>query len=186
MNRPLSLAGQFLLAMPGIGDPRFARAAIALCVHDDDGALGIDLGQEIEGLGLHEMLDQLGIDRGAAPDGPVCMGGPVEPGRGFVVHSRDWMGEGTLDVGGRWALSGSLDVLKAIAAGRGPAAWIVALGYAGWGPGQLDEEMGRHGWLNLASDAAMMFDRPAADRWFAALVQANIDPAMLASDAGRA
>lgn len=186
MNRPLFLAGQFLLAMPGIGDARFDRAAIALCVHDDDGALGIDIGQAIEGLGLHEMLDQLDIDRGEAPDAPVCTGGPVEPGRGFVVHSRDWMGEGTIDVGGRWALSGSLDVLKAIAAGQGPKQWIVALGYAGWGPGQLDEELGRHGWLNLASDIGMMFDTPAGERWLAAFKQAGIDPTMLAAGAGRA
>ncbi len=180
------LTGQFLLAMPGIGDPRFDRAVIALCAHDRQGALGIGIGSAIGGLGFHELLDQLQIDSGTAPDAPVHAGGPVEPGRGFVVHSTDWSGQDTIDVAGRWALSGTLDVLRAIAGGSGPGRWLVALGYAGWGEGQLDDELTGHGWLTVAADPAAIFDLPAAERWSAGMRLAGIDPRMLSIEAGTA
>jgi putative transcriptional regulator len=152
MDSPSYLTGQFLLAMPGIGDPRFERAVIAMCAHDEEGALGIGIGETIEGLGLHELLKQFEIDPAGVPDAPVHFGGPVEPRRGFVLHSTDWGGQDTIDVGGRWALSGTIDVLKAIAEGKGPSRWLIALGYAGWGEGQLDEEMTRHGWFSTNGD----------------------------------
>ncbi|WP_066648770.1 MULTISPECIES: YqgE/AlgH family protein [Sphingomonas] len=186
MNDPCYLTGQFLLAMPGIGDPRFDHAVIAMCAHDSEGALGIGIGSEIRGLGLHDLLGQLAIDSSACPDRAVSVGGPVEPGRGFVVHSRDWAGQDTIDVAGRWALSGTLDVLRAIAAGRGPRQWLVALGYAGWGEGQLDEEMTRHGWLSVEADPALIFDVPAAERWNAGMAAAGIDPRLLSVQAGHA
>lgn len=180
------LTGQFLLAMPGIGDPRFQRAVIAMCSHDAHGALGIGLGSVADGLSFHDVLKQLDIDPGAAPDVDVCMGGPCEPRRGFVLHSRDWGGGDTVDVAGRWALSGTLDVLKAIAGGTGPKRWVPALGYAGWGEGQLDGELSRHGWFNVVGDDALLFDTAAADRWEAGFARVGIDPRMLAATTGNA
>lgn len=180
------LTGQFLLAMPGIGDPRFERAVIAMCAHDDEGALGIGIGETIEGLGLHELLRQFEIDPGEAPDAPVHFGGPVEPRRGFVLHSTDWGGQDTIDVGGRWALSGTIDVLRAIAEGTGPRRWLVALGYAGWGEGQLDEEMTRHGWFSTSGDTQLLYEVDAERRWKKGFETAGIDPRLLASSTGTA
>ena len=137
--------------MPGMADPRFERAVIAMCVHDENGAIGIGVGHKRAGIGFRGLLRQLDIDPGEAPDRAVHHGGPVEPGRGFVLHSSDWGGQDTLQVNGDkgeiFAMTGTIDVLRAIAEGRGPTRWIVALGYAGWGEGQLDEEMTRHGWF---------------------------------------
>ncbi|MEH3046767.1 YqgE/AlgH family protein [Sphingomonas adhaesiva] len=186
METATFLTGQFLLAMPGIGDPRFDRSVIAMCHHDDSGALGIGIGAVVAGLGLHDLLEQLEIAPGVAPDAPVHFGGPVETRRGFVLHSADWGGQDTLDVAGRWALSGTLDVLRAIAGGTGPSRWLVALGYAGWGPGQLDAEMTRHGWLNVTDTPAMLFDTAADDRWTRGFAAAGVDPRLLSSEGGRA
>jgi len=180
------LTGQFLLAMPGIGDPRFERSVIAMCAHDGEGALGIGISDTIEGLGLHDLLRQFDIDPGDAPDTPVLFGGPVEPRRGFVLHAPDWGGQDTIDVAGRWALSGTIDVLRAIAEGNGPSRWLVALGYAGWAEGQLDEEMTRHGWFNTAGDVDLLYDVEADARWARGFSGAGIDPRLLASRAGTA
>lgn len=180
------LTGQFLLAMPGIGDPRFERAAIAICAHDAGGAVGIGLGEVIEGLGLHTLMEQFKIDPGVAPDAPVHLGGPVEPRRGFVVHSTDWSGQDTIDVAGRWALSGTVDVLRAIAEGKGPRRFVVALGYAGWGEGQLDEELTRHGWFNVNGDLGLLYDTQADERWQRGFAEAGVDSRLLATGAGTA
>ncbi|OYY90268.1 MAG: hypothetical protein B7Y45_08200 [Sphingomonas sp. 28-66-16] len=186
MSDAAFLTGQFLLAMPGIGDPRFDRAVIAMCAHDREGAMGIGIGAEIEDLRLHELLHQFDIDSHGAPDAPILLGGPVEPGRGFVVHSADWGGQDTIDVAGRWSLSGTLDVLRAIAAGKGPSRWLVALGYAGWSEGQLDAELARPGWLSIEMDPAVMFASAACDRWACALESAGVDPRLLSSQSGTA
>lgn len=180
------LTGQFLLAMPGIGDPRFDRAVIAVCAHDANGAIGIGIGAEIDGLGVHDLLAQFDIAPGAAPNDPVHFGGPVDTRRGFVLHSPDWSGQDTVDVAGRWALSGTVDVLKALAAGNGPSRWLVALGYAGWGEGQLDDELTRHGWFNTPGDLALLYDTPSAQRWQRGFGIAGIDPSMLVSETGHA
>lgn len=186
MNDARYLTGQFLLAMPGMSDPRFDHAVIAMCAHDAHGALGIGIGAQIEDLGLHEILDQFDIDIGVAPDAPVHFGGPVEPGRGFVLHSNDWGGQDTINVAGRWSLSGTIDILRAIAEGRGPSRWVVSLGYAGWGAGQLDAEMTRHGWFNTFSTPDLIYDVATGDRWNTAFSSAGIDPRLLASRAGQA
>lgn len=186
MRDQLSLTGQFLLAMPGMSDPRFDHAVIAMCAHDGQGAMGIGIGAQIDDLGLHEILDQFDIAIGSAPDAPVHFGGPVEPGRGFVLHSNDWGGQDTINVAGRWSLSGTIDILRAIAEGRGPSRWVVALGYAGWGPGQLDAEMTRHGWFNTAASPDLIYDVAAQHRWSTAFGGAGIDPRLLASGAGTA
>lgn len=180
------LTGQFLLAMPGIGDPRFEHAVIALCAHDTEGALGIGIGATIAGLGFHDLLGQFDIEPGSVPDTPVHFGGPVEPRRGFVLHSLDWGGQDTIDVAGRWALSGTIDVLRAIAGGTGPSRWLVALGYAGWGADQLDEEMTRHGWFTTPAEPGLIYDFSAAERWEQGFAAAGIDPRLLASSTGRA
>lgn len=186
MRDHLSLTGQFLLAMPGMSDPRFDHAVIAMCAHDGQGAMGVGIGAQIDDLGLHEILDQFDIAIGSAPDAPVHFGGPVEPGRGFVLHSSDWGGQDTINVAGRWSLSGTIDILRAIAEGRGPSRWVVALGYAGWGPGQLDAEMTRHGWFNTAASPDLIYDVAAQHRWSTAFGRAGIDPRLLASSAGTA
>jgi putative transcriptional regulator len=186
MDQPRYLSGQMLLAMPGIGDPRFDQAVVAICSHDERGALGLGVGTAIDGLRFHDLLGQVGIAPGAAPNAPVHLGGPVEPQRGFVLHGQDWGGQDTLHVGRRWSLTGTLDILRAIAEGRGPAQWIVALGYAGWGEGQLDEEMTRHGWFATPGDDALLFDTPTPERWTAMFRAAGVDTRMLATGAGHA
>ncbi len=180
------LSGRLLLAMPGMGDPRFARAAIALYVHDENGAFGVGVGNLRSGVTLHELLIELDIEPGVAPDCPIHNGGPVEPGRGFVLHTADWQSEDTLTVAPLGGLSASLDILRAIAAGRGPTKWLVALGYAGWAPGQLDMEMRHHGWHAAAGRSEVLFDHPTERRWAAAWRAEGIDPALLASETGRA
>jgi putative transcriptional regulator len=180
------LAGRLLLAMPGMFDPRFAHAVIAMCMHDENGAFGVGVGRVHEGLGFRAVLEQSGIDPGDAPDAPVHLGGPVEPQRGFVLHSTDWGGHGTVEVAPLCALSFSLDVLRAIAEGNGPSQWLFALGYAGWGEGQLEDELREHGWYAAGGHPQVLFETPAADRWTAAWRADGIDPALLASETGHA
>jgi putative transcriptional regulator len=188
--QPNFLSGKLLLAMPGMADPRFERAVIAMCVHDENGAVGIGIGQKRAGITFRGLLRQLEIDAGEAPDRAVHHGGPVEPGRGFVIHSTDWGGQDTIQVnpgnGELFALTGTIDVLRAIAEGKGPSRWIAALGYAGWGEGQLDEEMTRHGWFAAGTDTKILFDTPTDERWAAAFKAEGIDPRLLTSETGAA
>ena len=186
MESPRFLSGKLLLAMPGIGDPRFEHAVIAMCVHDENGAVGIGIGHQRAGIGVRGLLEQLGIDPGKTPDMPVLHGGPVEPGRGFVLHSDDWGGQDTIAVTGLGALTGTIDVLKAIAEGRGPSRYLIALGYAGWGEGQLDEEMTRPGWFAADGRQQILFETPTAERWEATFKAEGIDPRLLDSGAGAA
>ncbi len=190
MDAPRFLSGKLLLAMPGMADPRFERAVIALCVHDENGAVGIGIGHKRAGLRFRELLKQLDIDPGDAPDRAVHHGGPVEPGRGFILHSTDWGGQDTLHVVGETgelcAMTGTIDVLKAIAKGGGPSQWIAALGYAGWGEAQLEEEMTRHGWFAADGGADLLFDTPTAERWERAFKAEGIDPRLLVGETGAA
>ena len=180
------LEGRLLLAMPGMPDPRFAHSVIALCVHNAEGALGIGIGGEMNGIRLHSLLRDLDIKPGLAPDTPVLRGGPVEVQRGFVLHTPDWQCSGTMATGTQWSLTASRDILVAIAEGTGPAHWLVALGYAGWGAGQLDGEMRRHGWYAAQGHAEVLFNTPTNSRWTAAWKAEGIDPALLANVTGRA
>ena len=190
VDGPPFLSGKLLLAMPGMSDPRFERAVIAMCVHDKNGAVGIGIGHKRAGLRFRTLLKQLEIDPGKAPDCAVHHGGPVEPGRGFILHSTDWGGQDTLQVNGPsgaiFAMTGTIDVLKAIAEGRGPAQWIAALGYAGWEEGQLDEEMTRHGWFAADGSGEILLDTPTDERWAAAFKAAGVDPRLLSSQTGAA
>ena len=192
MEQPTFLSGKLLLAMPGMADPRFDRAVIAMAMHDEQGAIGIGIGQLRAGLRFRQLLKQLDVDPGTAPDCAVHHGGPVEPGRGFVLHSEDWGGQDTIQVVGHadgqdgplYAMTGTIDVLKAIAGGRGPEHWLIALGYAGWGAGQLDQEMTRHGWFAAQGSAALLFDTPTAGRWDAAFRAEGIDARLLVGETG--
>jgi putative transcriptional regulator len=181
-----SYAGQFLLAMPDMPDPNFLHAAIALCVHDLDGAMGIDLGSPIDGLGLHDLMNSFGIEDIVCPDIAVLRGGPVEPRRGFVLHSLDWSGDHMVPVGQGWGITGSLEILKDIAAGKGPKRYIAALGYSGWGPGQLDEEISRPGWFVGAADGEILFDVEPERRWERAFSYNGVDPHHITAQSGHA
>ena len=172
--------------MPGIGDPRFAQAMIAICAHGPEGAMGVGIGRTVPRLGLHTLLGQLDIPVGRAPDAPIHHGGPVDPQRGFVLHSREWEGEDTLEVTDALALTTTLDVLRAIAAGEGPDRWLIALGYAGWGEGQLDQELSRHGWFHLPIAESLLFETPIGERWPRAFASAGIDVRLLTATAGHA
>lgn len=175
--------------MPGIGDPRFERSVIAMCMHDEDGALGLICNMAMPDLTVADLMRQLDIDPGQTPDRSVLAGGPVEPQRGFILHSPEYQGQGTVNVSGTgkgWGLTATLDILKDIAAGRGPRQWLAAVGYAGWGAGQLDEEMTRHGWLAAPGDAAILFDTPLAERWPAAFAAVGVNVGQLSAQAGRA
>lgn len=186
MNDARFFGGHFLLALPGMQDMRFDHSVIALCVHDAQGALGIAVGEEMEGVRLRDLLDSFDIDGSAVPDVPVLRGGPVEPRRGFVLHSLDWGGQDMVQVSDFWGLSGSLDILKAIAEGRGPRRYLVALGYAGWGAGQLEQEMTGESWFLAPGDGDLLFDTPTRRRWSAIFAAAGIDSSHLVSGAGSA
>ncbi len=153
---------------------------------DAEGALGIGIGDIVPGMSLHGLLADIGIEPGDAPDAPVHLGGPVETHRGFVLHSPEWRDAETIAVGETLALTTSLDVLRAIVEGRGPQRWLFALGYAGWGAGQLDGEMRRHGWFAAPGDEEIVFATPTKRRWTAVWRAAGVDPAMLASTTGHA
>ena len=188
------LDGHLLLAMPGMSDPRFARAVILLCAHSPDGAMGIRINQLAPALTFAEVLASLEIlpdsaanARNLPTDVKVHRGGPVETGRGFVVHSADFTTDkSTLLIDDEICLTATLDVLQAIAAGRGPNKALLALGYAGWGPGQLEDEVRGNGWLHCPAPAALIFDAELDDKYDVALAEIGIDPAMLSASAGRA
>lgn len=189
-QQPSFLSGKLLLAMPGMSDPRFERAVIAMCIHDENGAIGVGIGHKRAGITFRGLLRQLDIEPGEAPDCAVHHGGPVEPGRGFVLHSTDWGGQDSVQVNGDngaiFAMTGTIDVLKAIAEGRGPSRWIVALGYAGWEEGQLESEMTRHGWFAARTEPRILFEIPTDERWAASFKAEGIDPRLLTSETGAA
>jgi len=182
------LGGQLLIAMPSMEDPRFARAVICLCAHSAEGAMGIVLNRAIENLTFDDLLKQLDV----TPVPParrirLHAGGPVEGGRGFVLHTQDWSSESSLTMDGGFALTASVDILKAIAGGGGPRQGLLALGYAGWGPGQLESEIQHNAWLNVTPDEAILFTEEDQDaKWRRALAKLKVDPLLLVGTAGRA
>jgi putative transcriptional regulator len=189
------LDGQLLVAMPGMSDKRFARAVIYLCAHSEDGAMGLIVNHRARQLSFSDLLVQLDVideaeairlpERAGAV--PVLKGGPVETGRGFVLHSDDYHADNsTLDIEDGVSLTATLDILRAIAAGQGPHRALLALGYSGWSPGQLEAELQANGWLTCPADAAILFDTPIESKYDRALRKIGIDPAMLSSDAGHA
>jgi putative transcriptional regulator len=181
------LTGQLLVAMPGMQDPRFTRSVICLCAHSDDGAMGIVLNKPLSGLSFDDLLKQLQLDP-LPPQRRIRLmsGGPVENGRGFVLHTSDWETEGSLTVQPGIALTASVDILKAIAGGGGPREGVLALGYAGWGPGQLESEIHKNAWLSVPADEHLLFGAEPGALWREALATLHIDPALLSGVAGRA
>ena len=182
------LAGKLLIAMPDMADPRFANSVIYLCAHSDEGGMGLIVNKPQARIRFTELLDQMQLPHGAdTPDIRVHTGGPVETGRGFVLHSTDYTsGLGTLALGGGIGMTATLDVLEDIAAGRGPKQALLALGYAGWGPGQLEQEIRQNGWLTCDPHDDIIFGRANDHKWSAALKLLGIDPLLLSATAGHA
>lgn len=182
-----SLAGQLLIAMPGMQDSEFANSVVYLCAHSDEGAMGIVINRPIAAPSFSDLLAQLEVDPApSAREISLCRGGPVDNARGFVLHTTDWTGDGSLKVDDEVALTASLDILKAIARGGGPRSGILALGYANWGPGQLDAEMLQNSWLNADSDLSLLFDDDHGSKWARAMAKLRITPLQLSSAAGTA
>ena len=181
------LTGQLLIAMPAMGDPRFSHSVIYMCAHSSEGAMGLVLNRPVVKPTFAELLTQLKVvPIPPARDVRMCAGGPVENARGFVLHTDDWTGEGSLKVDSGLALTASLDVLQAIAEGKGPRECILALGYAGWGPGQLDREIQQNAWLSGPADEPLLFDADHDTKWRRALAKLRVDPLLLSDVAGHA
>jgi putative transcriptional regulator len=189
------LDGQLLIAMPSMSDKRFARSVIYMCAHSAQGAMGLIVNQRAPHISFSELLGQLSIeaDDGLESQGPeivdvdVHVGGPVETGRGFVLHSSDYFAaDSTLTIDAEVSLTATIDILKAIASGKGPSRAMLALGYAGWRPGQLEDEIQANGWLHCPSDLDLLFDRNLDQKYERALSKIGIDPSHLVSDAGHA
>ena len=182
------LTGRLLVAMPQMSDERFVRSVIYVCAHTPDGAMGITVNRPLQQPSFAELLSQLDIVVAApAREIRLCSGGPVENARGFVLHTADWTGEGSLRVDDRLALTASLDVLREIAGGGGPQAGLLALGYAGWGPGQLDSEIQQNAWLIVPlDDIELIFSDDDAGKWRRALGILKVDPTLLSGVVGHA
>ncbi|MGI4952389.1 MAG: YqgE/AlgH family protein [Janthinobacterium lividum] len=181
------LTGQLLIAMPAMEDVRFSRSVILVCAHTEEGAMGIVLNRPLEKLSFEALLKQLDV----APTPParqirLCEGGPVDHGRGFVLHTADWKGDGSLEVAQNLALTASLDILQEIAEGRGPRHGLLALGYSSWGPGQLDQEMQDNVWLTAPAEHDVLFDAEYETKWRRALAILRVDPLLLSGVAGHA
>lgn len=194
MRKLETLHGQFLIAMPNMGDSRFEKTVVYVCAHTSDGAMGFVINRTLDSPRFPEFLHQLNLvseaERDAMPpplrDRPLHAGGPVEPGRGFVLHSPDYVSDSTLRIDADLALTATLEILRAIATGRGPRDSIVALGYSGWASGQLEQEISANGWLTSAADPGIVFERNQDSKYERALRRMGIDPMMLSADTGHA
>jgi putative transcriptional regulator len=182
------LDGQILIAMPGMQDPRFHRSLVYLCAHSADGAMGMIVNKHADDLKLKDLFGKLGIPIGSEISGePVHYGGPVEMGRGFVLHSSDYHSDdATMQVDDGTSMTATLDILHAMAGDSGPHRAIVALGYAGWAPGQLEAELQANGWLACPADGDLLFGTDEDSKWDKALAKIGVHPAMLSSTGGRA
>lgn len=186
-REPNWLTGQILVAMPTLQDPRFTQTVIFICAHTEEGAMGVVLNRPLRRVKFGDLLGQLGIE----PNPPqremrLGTGGPVDDNRGFVLHSADWAGEGSLRVSEQYTLTANQEVLQVVAAGGGPARGLLVLGYAGWDAGQLDEEIRQNAWLSVPADEAIVYDEDYTTKWARALAKLKIDPGMLSGTAGRA
>jgi putative transcriptional regulator len=178
------LSGRLIIAMPGLGDPRFARSVIFLCVHSDEGAMGLIINKPAPDISFDRLLEQLGIaERGG--DCPIHLGGPMEAARGFVLHAPAMDIAGTLEVPPLYGMTTTPDILRAIAGGEGPGRALLALGYAGWGPGQLEDELRRNDWLVCDATPDLVFSTDNGGKWMNAVRSLGVDPLTL-SAGGRA
>ncbi len=188
MTAAPDLTGKLLVAMPGMTDPRFDRSVVFLCAYSEEGAMGLIVNKPAPELILSDILEQLEIDNAQETAKlPVYFGGPVETARGFVLHSGEYKSRlQTLEVDDDFGMTATLDVLEDLASGDGPQEAMVMLGYSGWGPGQLDSEIARNGWLVASADPKLVFGTDCDDKWVAAIKSLGIDPLVLSSTAGRA
>lgn len=184
----MDLAGKLLIAMPGMGDPRFEQSVVFMCAHSESGAMGLIVNKPATEMRFSQLLQQLGITPHAdARDIRVQIGGPVEHGRGFVLHTPDYPSEPGMQLAdGRFAMTATLDILQALADGAGPERSFLALGYAGWGPGQLEAEIAHNGWLTCEASEDLVFDERNATKWQRALATIGVSPQALSAAAGRA
>jgi putative transcriptional regulator len=187
------LDGQFLIAMPGMSDANFARTVVYICAHSADGAMGfvINRPQQLNFSDVLLHLDLLGEDEvirlpGETRDFPIRSGGPVESGRGFVLHSDDYLSESSIPVSDDICLTATLDIVRAISRGRGPQRGLMMLGYAGWGAGQIENEIGANGWLSCPAEEELIFDTNLDNKYERALGLMGISPAMLSVEVGHA
>ncbi len=187
MDATDTLTNQLLIAMPGMADPNFNSTVTLICEHNNEGALGIVINRPLT-LKLGGLFEQLDVDDAdpLAAEGPVLMGGPVGPERGFVLHESTHSYENSLAVSSQINLTLSRDIIDAMATGAGPRKSLVALGYAGWEPGQLESEFLANSWLNVTATPSIVFDLPFAERWTAAAKSLGVDISRLAPDAGHA
>ncbi len=183
-----SLSGKLLIAMPDMGDPRFSRSVVYMCDHTPEGSMGVIINKIAPEVSMGELLEQLSINTHMFnTESDVHFGGPVETTRGFVLHSTDYFRKGiTLRVSEHASLTASLEVLQDMAEGDGPKAFFLALGYAGWGAGQLEGEISQNGWLTCDPTSEILFSEDNDAKWTAALAQLGIDPLMLSATAGHA
>ena len=187
----IDLTNQFLIAMPGMADETFERSVVYMCEHNENGALGLVINKPID-IKLKNLFEkvELKLDRAELADQPVYFGGPVQTERGFVLHERRSAGlaqyNSTLSVPGGLDMTTSKDVLEALADGSGPAKVLITLGYSGWQAGQLEDELGRNGWLTVDADPAVIFDTPIEKRYDRAMGLLGFDPRMLSQEAGHA
>jgi len=181
------LTGQLLVAMPQMEDQRFARSVVYICAHTDDGAMGLILNKLAEAINFSDLLEQLNLPVATVSDKTrIHFGGPVETGRGFVLHSDDFTQDASLLIENGVALTATVDILSAISKGNGPRNYLLALGYAGWAPGQLDSEIQANGWLIAPADTDILFGSKIENKWSTALNTIGIDVTMLSSHAGHA
>jgi putative transcriptional regulator len=181
------LTGHLLVAMPQMADARFARSVIYVCAHTADGAMGLVINREIDSITFPGLLKQLEIDVPGADDQiRIMFGGPVETGRGFVLHSPEYTHESTMLIGNEVGLTATMEILKDIAKGAGPRRSLLALGYAGWAPGQLDSEIQANGWLHVPADPDLIFAENLGTKWDDALGILGISSVLLSGDAGHA
>jgi putative transcriptional regulator len=183
-----NLADHFLIAMPSMQDPVFGGAVVYVCEHNDNGVLGVIINKPTD-MTLKALFERIDVPVVAVlppVDAPVMFGGPVQDDRGFVLHSPGTPYSSSLKVNQEIAFTTSIDVLQAVAAGDGPQRMLVSIGYSGWSPGQLEDEIGRNGWLTVAADPAIVFDVPVEQRYVAAMKLLGIDPLRLSSEAGHA
>lgn len=184
----MDLTGKLLIAMPGMQDPRFDASVILICAHSAEGAMGLIINKPVPDLNFETLLEQLGIPHLPESRGiSVHFGGPVERGRGFVLHSPDYHAkDGTMNIAGHYGMTATQDILRALGKGEGPKTALLALGYAGWGAGQLESEILRNDWLTSDAPAELVFDATPATKWAAALRQMGVNPLALSGAAGRA
>jgi putative transcriptional regulator len=182
------LEGKLLIALPGMPDPRFEKSVIFICAHSGEGAMGLIINKPVEGLSFREMMEKLKIGvTSNTPDRPILFGGPVQTGRGFVLHSGEFESQdSTMPVTEEISLTATLDILRAIATGQGPQRSLFALGYAGWDGGQIEDEIRANGWVHCDADNAIIFDDALEAKWSRALKKLGIDMSGLSAHTGRA